>query len=558
MRARGMHRVGAIVGSMLFLGSSLTAQTALLHINGSNPGEAYGQQLEQVAIGFKFAPTYIALVGVPNDATMGTGAGRIDVRFATTGALLYSSYGLAAGDDFGIGVAKGDVNGDGRPDYIMIGGDQRLNGGTGYIEIVDPFTGAEIAHVDGTVAGAGFGTSIAMLEDFDGDGVNDIAVGAPYEDNGALSEAGAVHILSGNLLTELAVVRGATAGAHFGRIVRPVGDVNGDLTPDFAVGAPGDGGTGSVTVYGETLPPTLVWQAVGAAANEDFGTAVELVTDVNGDFLPDLLVSAPSVDDLSQPGRVALLSGADGSQITDVSGSNPGDEFGSSIQVGDFDGDAVRDVYVGAPGTDGAGVDRGEVDVFALTSPGNLTPKGSLAGSNDGDAFGTAISILPIAPKPILGDFLAVGVPGFDGGGTDRGQLVVYSTTDSPASDQNYGNGWPGTLGIPNLTVNAPPAFQSIVTISIDNSATVSTAAIVFLGFVRANIHTHAGGTILVSPPWIMIPVALSVGTNNLISPVPTDLRYCGLQFDLQCLELDFGASRHISFTPGLEMVLGG
>jgi hypothetical protein len=553
-----MHQVGAFVGSVFFLGSALTAQTALLHINGSNAGEAYGQQLEQVAIGFKFAPTYIALVGVPDDGTVGPGAGRIDVRFATTGNLAYSAFGLAAGDHFGIGVAKGDVNGDGRPDYLMIGADQRANGGPGYIEIVDPFSGAEIAHIDGAVANSGFGTSVAMLDDFDGDGVNDIAVGAPFEDNGALAEAGAVHILSGNILVELATLRGTTAGAHFGTIIHPLADVNGDSVQDFAVGAPGDGGTGSVTVFGETLPPTQTWQAVGATANEDFGAGMELVTDVNGDFLPDLLVAAPAFDDLTQAGRVALLSGADGSQITDVSGTNPGDEFGLSLQVGDFDGDSVRDVYIGAPGAAAGGTGRGAVEVFSLVSPGVLASKAELDGANDGDAFGTSIAVLPIAAKPIDGDYLAVGIPGFDGGGTDRGQVIVYSTTDSPASDQNYGSGWPGTLGIPNLTVNAPPAFQSIITITIDNSATVPTAGVVFLGFVRADIHTHAGGTILVSPPWIMIPVALSVGQNNLVSPVPTDVRYCGLQFDLQCLELDFGASRHISFTPGLEMVLGG
>jgi len=39
---------------------------------------------------------------------------------------------------------------------------------------------------------------------------------------------------------------------------------------------------------------------------------------------------------------------------------------------------------------------------------------------------------------------------------------------------------------------------------------------------------------------------------------VPTDVRYCGLKVDLQVLEQDFGASRNISFTPALELTLGG
>ena len=56
----------------------------------------------------------------------------------------------------------------------------------------------------------------------------------------------------------------------------------------------------------------------------------------------------------------------------------------------------------------------------------------------------------------------------------------------------------------------------------------------------------------------ILTPVGIPVGQLDLNQSVPTDVRYCGLTFDLQCLELDFGATRHISFTPGLEMTLGG
>ena len=188
--------------------------------------------------------------------------------------------------------------------------------------------------------------------------------------------------------------------------------------------------------------------------------------------------------------------------MIDVSGANAGDQFGISIQVGDFDGNGVRDVYIGAPGAAGGGVGRGSVVIESMAAPGVFALQTTLDGSNDGDAFGTAVAILPIAPKPIVGDYLAVGVPGFDGGGTDRGQLIVYSTTNSPASFQNYGAGWPGTLGIPGITVSNPPEFQSLITITVDNSAGIATTGLLVLGFVPANIPTHAGGMILISPPW--------------------------------------------------------
>jgi len=555
-----LARVASVVCASALFGQLAVAQTSLLHLQGSAAGDAYGVALKHVSASYGFAPIHLCVIGVPNDATNGADAGRVDVRSATTGALLYSVYGAAPGDHFGVRVAEGDINGDGRIDYLLVGANQRGTGGTGYVAIFDPVSGTLLNQVDGTVADSEFGSSIVVLGDLDGDGVNDYAVGAPNEDSGALTQAGAVHILSGVNDAEIGTLFGSASGANFGMVNVRLGDVDGDGTADFAVSAPRDGKTGSVTVFSQTLPPVFVWQATGSNSGEDFGQVDVVADDLDGDGVADMVIGAPALDDPTLPGRIALLSGASGKQIIEEPGTNPGDEFGRAIGIGDYDGDGMSDLYVGAPGMDGAGTDRGGLLVYTMMSPGVFQYQLTIEGSNDGDAFATTLAILPISPRPVLGDYLAVGLPGHDEPGlADIGEVIVGSTTDCPASSQNYGTGWPGTLGIPGLTASGSPAFETDLSITIDNSAPNPTIGLLLVGFVAATIPTKAGGDILVSPPWLLHPVALPVGQLVLTGPVPTDVRYCGLEIDMQCLELDPGTPpRNISFTPGLQLILGG
>src|SRR5262245_51355241 len=117
-------QVASILAVAAVAGSSAMGQTNLLHLAGSAAGDRYGRHLESVSAGFTFSPVYLLVVGVPDDDTNGTDAGRVDVRSATNGSVLYTRYGAAAGDRFGISIAQGDLNGDGRVDYLIIGADQ--------------------------------------------------------------------------------------------------------------------------------------------------------------------------------------------------------------------------------------------------------------------------------------------------------------------------------------------------------------------------------------------------------------------------------------------------
>src|SRR5262249_41182824 len=301
------------------------------------------------------------------------------------------------------------------------------------------------------------------------------------------------------------------------------------------------------------------WEAAGTTASEDFGESVLLIDDVDGDGVSELLVGAPAIHKPSLPGRVSLVSGATGVEITSVTGLAPADRFGSAIQIGDVEGDGVPDGCVGAPGVEGPGTDRGAMIVESLTSPGTFQFVGAILGESDGDAFASSLTVLPISPRPILGDYVAIGVPGHDEPGlADAGLTVVYATTNNPASMQGYGAGWPGTNGIPSISVSAVPAFETSITLTVDNSSNSPTVGLLIAGFAQASIPTRAQGAILVSPPWILSALSIPIGQLQLPGVVPTDVRYCGLKIDLQMLEQDFGASRKISFTPGLELTLGG
>jgi hypothetical protein len=124
------------------------------------------------------------------------------------------------------------------------------------------------------------------------------------------------------------------------------------------------------------------------------------------------------------------------------------------------------------------------------------------------------------------------------------------------ASWFNYGAGYPGTLGVPGLTASAAPVFGTTINVDLDNSLGANTPGLLFAGVSQAQILTSAGGALLVNPILIM-PVVVLAGGDSFPASIPSDWSLCGVQVDLQVLELDAGAPKGISFTPGLDLVFG-
>ena len=237
---------------------------------------------------------------------------------------------LAYYDYFGNSVdSLGDLNNDGVPDLVVgrVGYDQpNFNGGA--IEIVfldisgniqDSMLIAENTNGMGTTSKS-FGSSVARINDLDGDDINDIAVGCTGHDDGD-TDNGAVYILfmnangtvKSNTIISQSSLHSISLGYkyHFGSSVRMIPDLNGDNIDDLIVGAPSCdvGGTNRGCAYflllnndGSVLNDTEVSNSLMNSVNADenswlidnveFGSSITATRDFNGDYIADAIISS--------------------------------------------------------------------------------------------------------------------------------------------------------------------------------------------------------------------------------------------------------------------------
>ncbi|MEW6747516.1 MAG: VCBS repeat-containing protein [Planctomycetota bacterium] len=127
---------------------------------------------------------------------------------------------------------------------------------------------------------------------------------------------------------------------------------------------------------------------------------------------------------------------------------------------------------------------------------------------------------------------------------------------DTDASWSNYGAGWPGTNGIPCLLSSGDPEICSTICLTICNSLGFPTLSFLFLGLAPADLPTPWEGRLLLRP-YRIFQAILPAGGLVLCGDVPCDATLCGLHVYLQVLELDPGASRGVSFSQGLDLLLG-
>lgn len=199
--------------------------------------------------------------------------------------------------------------------------------------------------------------------DLDGDGIGDLVVGAPQPSTG---QSGRVAIVLSvpagpSRLWDVAdaVLTGVTVNASFGQEVQP-GDLDGDGQVDVFVGA-AFGDLGEAFVFlgpftGERSADAAEYRITGGRADEWLGFQGS-IADFDGSGSADLAVSAPWSYYLgAQPGRVLLWTDArsgtydvDSAPILLDSGAVGADCFGMSMASGDFDGDGLADLAIGAP-----------------------------------------------------------------------------------------------------------------------------------------------------------------------------------------------------------------
>ncbi len=149
----------------------------------------------------------------------------------------------------------------------------------------------------------------------------------------------------------------------------------------------------------------------------------------------------------------------------------------------------------------------------------------------------------------------------------DGGRMAFYNfsqanvtyrafTSACPASKVSYGQGHPGTGGVPGIDSDALPVLGTSIGLQLGNAARAAAPDALFLGLAQDRAATPFGGTLLVQPMF-SVTLLLPIGGATLPLQLPNDPASCGVGVYLQHLHLDAGASAGLAFSRGLELVLG-
>ena len=396
----------------------------------SSAGDVNGDGIDDFLIGGYFADHSGKNNAGETYVVFGTDQGfsaELDLS-SLNGTNGFTIQGIDSDDRMGFSVsAAGDVNGDGIDDIIVgafaadpgsnsQAGESYVIFGTnsGFAATFDPSTlnGTNGFVINGTNADDRSGYVVSSAGDVNGDGIDDLLIGAYHADPGGNSDAGATYVVFGtdqgfSSSIDLSalngsngfVLNGLDAGDESGFLASAAGDVNGDGIDDIIIGAAmadpnGNGDSGEAyVVFGtnagfsssfdlSTLNGTNGFVINGIAINDETGALVSSAGDINGDGIDDLLIGAPNANSASGSTYVVFgtdqgfsasidLSSLDGTNGFALTGLASGDHSGeSAASAGDINGDGIDDLIIGAWDADPNGTRSGETYVVFGTDQG--------------------------------------------------------------------------------------------------------------------------------------------------------------------------------------------
>ena len=448
------------------------------------------------------------LIGAPYSGPHGYGSGQTYVVFGKASGFTadfdlftldgtngFQLSGVAAYDYSGRSVASaGDVNGDGFSDIIIgaWGADPHgAQSGSSYVVFgkasgftsnfdLSTLDGSNGFRLDGVAADDSSGLSVASAGDVNGDGFDDIIIGAERADPFVPYSAGASYVVFGKASgfaasidlssldgTNGFKVSGVSWQDFSGSSVSSAGDVNGDGFDDLIIGARNADPTGSATYVGasyvvfgkedgfaadinlSTLDGSNGFRLIGEYDYSGSGASVASAGDVNGDGYDDIIIGAYRSDSngldsgasyvvfgkgtaFSADVDLGALNGSDGFRIDGVAEA---DYSGVSVaSAGDINGDGYDDLIIGADRADPNGESSGVAYVVfgkATVFPAHLDLS-SLDGTNgfklNGEALGDHAGISVASAGDINGDGyddLIIGADRADPNGVDTGSSYV-------------------------------------------------------------------------------------------------------------------------------------